>query len=50
MILQEALSGYGLNEKESKIYLACLEYQSVLPSTLAKKLGINRVTCYDILL
>jgi HTH-type transcriptional regulator, sugar sensing transcriptional regulator len=48
-MITSALASYGLSEKEAKVYLACLEYQSVLPSTLAKKLAMNRVTCYDIL-
>ena len=49
-MLTDALIAYGLTEKEAKVYLACLEYQSVLPSTLASKLSMNRVTCYDILI
>lgn len=48
-MLESVLLSYGLSEREAKVYLACLEYQSVLPSTLAKKLSMNRVTCYDIL-
>lgn len=45
----ESLIQYGLTEKEARIYLLCLEYTALQPATVASKLGINRVTCYDAL-
>jgi sugar-specific transcriptional regulator TrmB len=44
-----SLMQYGLTEKEARAYLLCLEYSALQPSTIASKLGINRVTCYDML-
>lgn len=44
-----SLIQYGLTEKEARAYLLCLEYSALQPSTIASKLGINRVTCYDML-
>jgi sugar-specific transcriptional regulator TrmB len=45
----DSLIQYGLTEKEARIYMLCLEYSALQPSTIASKLGINRVTCYDTL-
>lgn len=49
MSLQQALTDIGLHEREVKIYLATLELgeSTVLP--IAKKAGIKRTYCYDIL-
>lgn len=43
----QTLVDHGLTEKEARIYVACLEYSALQPSTIASKLNINRVTCYD---
>ncbi len=47
--LIEVLKKIGLNEKEAKVYLACIETGSAPVSEVAKAAGINRVTTYDIL-
>ncbi len=44
-----SLIQYWLTEKEARAYLLCLEYSALQPSTIASKLGMNRVTCYDML-
>lgn len=43
------LKNIGLTEKESKVYLACLERGASVVSEIAKRAHINRVTTYDIL-
>jgi sugar-specific transcriptional regulator TrmB len=48
-MLADILKNIGLNEKESKIYLACLELGSSTVSAIAKRAKINRVTAYDVL-
>jgi sugar-specific transcriptional regulator TrmB len=39
----------GLSDKETKIYLACLELGSSVVAAISKRSGVSRVTCYDIL-
>ena len=45
----EALSSFGLSQKEIKIYLACLELGTATANQIANKSTINRSTTYDIL-
>ena len=49
MTIDDTLQSFGLNEHESAVYLAALELgeSTVLP--IAKKAGIKRTYCYDIL-
>jgi len=47
--LLSILTNIGLTEKESKVYLACLEKNNSPVSVIAKNAKINRVTTYDIL-
>jgi len=49
MILSEVLTQFGLNEKQAKIYLACLELGSSSILEISKKSGINRATAYYII-
>jgi sugar-specific transcriptional regulator TrmB len=48
-MLLDVLKNLGLNDKESKVYLACLELGSAPVSKISKNAKINRVTTYDIL-
>jgi sugar-specific transcriptional regulator TrmB len=47
--LQKILEDIGLTEKESAIYLALLEFQEALPSTLSAKTKVKRPTTYVVL-
>lgn len=47
--LEEVLQNIGFTEKESKVYLACLESGLAGVSDISKRSKINRVTTYDIL-
>lgn len=49
-MLWQVLTSIGFKEKESKVYLALLELGEQPSSTIAKKTGINRTTCYLILM
>jgi len=49
MDLKEALEAYGLTEKEAKVYLATTELGSATVNTIAKRSGVFRTYCYDIL-
>ena len=49
MILYQKLEEFGLSAKEAMIYLSALELGSDSVQNIAKKAGINRVVCYDIL-
>ncbi len=49
MGILEKLKQVGLNEKESKVYLALLESGDSLASRIAKKTNINRSLLYSIL-
>lgn len=46
-MLQEVLQDYGLTAKEANVYIACLELGSAPASTIARRLGENRVTTYS---
>ncbi len=47
--LTQALKAYGLNEKQAKLYLACLGFELITIQNLAKKSGIKRTTIYSLL-
>lgn len=49
MNLEKTLQNYGLNEKQAKIYLACLELGTAPVSKISQKSGILRSTSYEIL-
>jgi sugar-specific transcriptional regulator TrmB len=49
MILSQALTQFGLNDKQAKVYLACLELGPASILEIAKKSGINRATAYYII-
>jgi HTH-type transcriptional regulator, sugar sensing transcriptional regulator len=49
MELNEALTQFGLTEKEARIYLALLELGSASVQKIAQKAQIARATAYDIL-
>ena len=49
MISYHQLEQFGLNNKESMIYLAALELGTDTVQNIAKKANIHRVTTYDIL-
>ena len=48
MILQ-TLKQIGLNEKQAKIYLACLELGEASIGSIAKKANLKRTTIYDLI-
>ncbi len=48
-LIQKLLTKFGLNEKEIKIYLTCLEIGTAFAGHITKKSGLNRSTCYVIL-
>lgn len=45
--LHQILEEVGLNDKESSLYLACLQYGKVTPSTLSRMTNIARPSIYD---
>lgn len=47
--MEEFLTQLGLNQKQAKVYLACLELGEEVVSQIAKKAGLNRITTYEIL-
>lgn len=47
-MLSKKLEQVGLNEKEVKVYLACLELGETTIDRISKKSGIKRTTLYDI--
>lgn len=47
--LVKTLMGIGLNNKEARIYLACIEKGTAPVSAIAQAAKVNRVTTYDIL-
>ena len=49
MQIEEALTNWGLNEKEVKVYLATLKLGQSRVNEIAKKAGILRETTYFIL-
>lgn len=49
MEIRQVLEQFGLNGKKADVYLAALELGSSTAADIAKKAGIKRTTCYDIL-
>lgn len=50
MEIKQVLQQFGLNGKKADVYLSALELGSSSVIEIAKKAGIKRTTCYDILL
>jgi len=50
MDLDKSLEKLGLNGKKADVYLAALELGKARVIEIAKKAGVKRTTCYDILL
>jgi len=50
MDIKNTLEQFGLEGKKADVYLACLELGSATVIEIARKAGIKRTTCYDILL
>ena len=48
-MLASLLEQFGFSEKESKVYLSCLELWHAPVSSIARNIGENRVTTYSIL-
>jgi len=48
-MIKSALQSFGLNQKEVKVYLACLELGQARVSEIAKKSAVERTNCYSIL-
>lgn len=48
-MLEKYLEEIGLSDKEAKLYLALLGFESATPSELAEKTGIKRTTVYVVL-
>lgn len=48
-MFERQLISLGLNQKETRVYLAVLELGEVLASSLARRTGIKRTTVYHIL-
>ncbi len=48
-ILEKLLEDFGLNKKETKIYLVCLGLGPSFAAHIARKTGLNRSTCYVVL-
>lgn len=46
---EQVLTRVGLNEKQAKVYLACLELGKSKAPEIAKKANLKRTTTYDIL-
>jgi sugar-specific transcriptional regulator TrmB len=49
MTLKNDIQALGFNEKETSVYLACLELGEVNIQTIAKKSKVSRTTVYDII-
>lgn len=49
MDLGKRLENYGLTKKQSQVYLVCLELGSASAYKIARKAGLPRSTCYEIL-
>jgi len=47
--INKILRNLGLNEKEAKIYLACLELGSATVQEVAQKSSIKRTNIYNLL-
>lgn len=49
MNLEKILQNFGLNKKQAKIYLACLELGSASVYKIAQKSQMPRSTCYEVM-
>jgi sugar-specific transcriptional regulator TrmB len=49
MTIKQALQQIGIKDKKAEVYLACLELGKATAYYIAKKTGIKRPTCYDII-
>lgn len=49
MIFEKDLTSLGLTPEESKVYLAVLELGSAFVSSIARRAGVNRSSCYHTL-
>ena len=49
MKIENVLKAYGLNEKQIKVYLACLELGSASVQKISQKSGLIRTTVYEVL-
>ena len=49
MSLISVVKNIGLNDKEARVYLACLELGSSPVAEIARRARVNRVTAYDVL-
>ncbi|OGL60467.1 hypothetical protein A3H10_00020 [Candidatus Uhrbacteria bacterium RIFCSPLOWO2_12_FULL_46_10] len=49
MHIEKTLETFGLTEKETKIYLACLELGPSSVQRISRKAGLPRSTCYEVL-
>jgi len=49
MLLKNVLKTYGLNEKQARVYLACLQLGSAPAHRISQSAGLPRSTCYEIL-
>ncbi len=47
--IQKTLENLGLDEKEARVYLACLELGSASVAEIAKKAGVKRTSIYNFL-
>ena len=47
--LLRALEAYGLNEKQAKLYLACLKHDLATVQDLSEKSGLKRTTIYSLI-
>jgi sugar-specific transcriptional regulator TrmB len=48
-MLTDTLQQYGFSEREAKVYLAALELGVAPASSIARRVGENRVTTYSVL-
>jgi HTH-type transcriptional regulator, sugar sensing transcriptional regulator len=49
MQISKVLKNYGLNDKQVKVYLACLELGSASVQKISQKAGLVRTTVYEVL-
>jgi len=49
MLLNQVLTQFGLNDKEARVYLACLELGPSSILEISKKSGVNRASIYYII-
>ncbi|MBD3204553.1 hypothetical protein GF327_09760 [Candidatus Woesearchaeota archaeon] len=46
---ESALKRFGLSDKETKVYLSCLELSSASVTEISQKSGVYRTLCYEVL-